>query len=416
MTEKLGHRKRLMGERALLMLCATAALLCSLNASASDAERALRAELAKGLSKGLPSISVAIASRQGVIWTGAVGYANLESRSRAHAGYLYGIGSITKMFVACVIEELADEGKLNLDATPRDILGDHVVGGIPNADRATIRELLNHSSGIPTWEFDTQWIRRGRGAELSPSRIWGKSETLQYLRGGRHPATNEPGAGYAYSNSNYTILGLIVEKITGADVLAAIHDRILTPLTLRDIRLEGFETVDAERLPARYQFGTAEFLRDAGMSRYFHKVQGGLLDVTQSNLSTEWTAGGIVATAHDLALFAQALRDGKVVGQAALRRMLDFRATDDPNEQAGQGIFRDRYGTETLIGYTGNVLGFGAAVGWLEHEDMVLVVMTNVGAMHAGGSAYYPEKLLKDTQLIRRARELARELAPRRAP
>jgi hypothetical protein len=66
-----------------------------------------------------------------------------------------------------------------------------------------------------------------------------------------------------------------------------------------------------------------------------------------------------------------------------------------------------------LIGYTGNVLGFGAAVGWLPDEDVVIALMTNVGAMHAGDSAYYPEKLLKTTAVLAAARALARELRPR---
>jgi D-alanyl-D-alanine carboxypeptidase len=341
-----------------------------------------------------------------------VGYADLGTHSLAHAGYLYGIGSITKMFVACVIEQLVDEGRLDINSTPSAILGD-VVAGIPNADRATIRQLLNHTSGIPTWEFDADWIRRGRGADIALDHTWGKTETLEYIRGSRHPATNEPGAAYNYSNSNYTILGLVVEKVTGGDVLEAIRARILAPLGLRDIRLEGFEPVDRARLPARYQFATDEFVRTAGLHESFRRVSKQLVDVSRTNLSTEWTAGGIVATARDMAVFATALRDGAIVGPAGLKRMLDFRPTGDPDEQIADGMFRDRYGHDEMIGYTGNVLGFGASVGWLEGDDVVLVLMTNVGAMHAGDAAYYPEKLLKETRVIRLARQLAHELAPR---
>lgn len=378
-----------MRHRLLSLLAVGTASLVALGVNASGTEQALRAELSKSLSKGLPGISAAIGTRQGVIWTAAVGYSDLESRSLAHPGYLYGIGSITKMFVACVIEQLVDEGRLKLDATPQQILGDAVVGGIPNADRATIRQLLNHTSGIPTWEFDSEWIRRARGVDIALEHIWAKAETLEYIRGSRHPATNAPGAAYNYSNSNYTILGLIVEKVTGADVLEAIRARILAPLGLRDVKLEGFEPVDRARLPSRYQYGTDDFVR---------------------------TAGGIVATARDMAVFATALRDGAIVGPAGMQRMLTFRSTDDPNEQVADGMFRDRYGSEVLLGYTGNVLGFGASVGWLEGDDVVLVLMTNVGAMHAGDAAYYPEKLLKDTQVIRLAREFAHELAPRVPP
>src|SRR5689334_332854 len=102
-------------------LCALAAAVCwspqayscpALPARGVPAAQALRVELAKGLARGLPSISVALVTRQGVIWSEAVGYANLTRRSRAHPGYLYGIGSITKVFVACVVQQLIDEGRL----------------------------------------------------------------------------------------------------------------------------------------------------------------------------------------------------------------------------------------------------------------------------------------------------------------
>lgn len=153
-------------------------------------KQALLDALAQGLKQGLSGISAAVATRQGVIWTDAVGYANLNTRDPANEAYLYGIGSVTKTFVATVIHQLVDEGRLSLEATAVDILGTEAVRGIPNADSALIRHLLNHTSGIPTWEFAPEWIRRGRGAEMNPARIWGKTETLAYINHGRHPATN----------------------------------------------------------------------------------------------------------------------------------------------------------------------------------------------------------------------------------
>ncbi|MCG8399952.1 beta-lactamase family protein, partial [Bacillus atrophaeus] len=75
----------------------------------------------------------------------------------------------------------------------------------------------------------------------------------------RHPATHAPGAAYAYSNSNYTLLGLVIEKVTGHDAVHELRARVLDPLGLADIRMEGFEPVDAGRLPARYHFDTPEF-------------------------------------------------------------------------------------------------------------------------------------------------------------
>ena len=400
-----------MNRRWILCLVSCCLMSSAPAVRATNAENALRAELAQGLARGMPSISVAIATRQGVIWSDAVGYADLPSRSLAHTGYLYGIGSITKMFVACVIEQLVDEGRLSLDATGAELLGSETVAGIPNAARATVRQLLDHTSGVPSWEFDSEWIRHGRGSAMDVAHIWGKTEALDYLKSGRDKASNEPGLGYGYSNSNYTLLGLIIEKVTGHEAVFEIHERLLSPRGLTDIRFEGFEPVDAARVPSRYHFATADFVRDAGLHPSFRRVGRQLIDVSRSNLSTEWTAGAILATARDLALFVRDLRDGQVVGAAALRRMESFKATDDRDEDMGQGLALDRYGREQLIGYTGNVLGFGAAVGWVPGEDVVVALLTNVGAMHAGDTAYYPEKLLKSSRVIEAARAVARERA-----
>ena len=400
-----------MNRRWILCLVSCCLMSSAPAVRATNAEDVLRAELAQGLARGMPSISVAIATRQGVIWSDAVGYADLPSRSLAHTGYLYGIGSITKMFVACVIEQLVDEGRLSLDATGAELLGSETVAGIPNAARATVRQLLDHTSGVPSWEFDSEWIRHGRGSAMDVAHIWGKTEALDYLKSGRDKASNEPGLGYGYSNSNYTLLGLIIEKVTGHEAVLEIHERLLSPRGLTDIRFEGFEPVDAARVPSRYHFATADFVRDAGLHPSFRRVGRQLIDVSRSNLSTEWTAGAVLATARDLALFVRDLRDGQVVGAAALRRMEAFKATDDRDEDMGQGLALDRYGREQLIGYTGNVLGFGAAVGWVPGEDVVVALLTNVGAMHAGDTAYYPEKLLKSSRVIEAARAVARERA-----
>jgi D-alanyl-D-alanine carboxypeptidase len=388
----------------------TAFEVCAAARSAEDEFRAVLVEASR--QHHLPGISAAIATRQGVIWTGAVGYANLETRARANEAYLYGIGSITKTFIACLVERLIDEGRLSLDTKAVDILGPETLAGIPNADRSTIRQLLNHSSGIPTWEFDADWIRSGRGADSRPDRLWGKAETLDYVRGGRHPATNEPGRGYAYANTNFTILGLILEKVTGRDVVALLHDDLLGPLALGDIRLEGFEPVESARLPARYHYDTPEFRRAAGVSPAFHVAAPGLLDVSRSNLSTEWTAGGLLATAHDLASFALALRDGRVVPPATLARMVNFGPTDEADEEVGQGLFHEQVAGDWLVGYDGGVLGFGAVMGWLEHDDVVIVLMTNVGMMHAGDAAWYPLKLVRSKAFVDAARRLARDLSP----
>ncbi|MBC8155691.1 MAG: beta-lactamase family protein [Bacteroidetes bacterium] len=341
----------------------------------------LTAELQKIVDQGVPGISAAIATSQGVIWTGVAGCSNVVTRQPLHEANLLGIGSITKTFVAVVILQLVEEGKLSLNHTAQDVLGG-MVQYIPNANQATLAQLMNHTGGVPSWEDDSLWIRQGRGRDLDPQRHWGKLETLAYVRG--HAALNAPGHQFNYANTNYTLLGLAIEKVTGQDVAHEIRTRICQPLGLAETFLEGFELEPRRRLARRYHFATAEFCRTAGVAAGFPEVQPGLVDVSSSNLSVEWTAGGVVTTARDLATFALALRTGPLL-KAASRTFMQTWESAGAQWQVGHGLFRDqRFGPQVLVGHDGGVLGFTASFFWVEGTDAVIVLLANVGVMHAG--------------------------------
>jgi D-alanyl-D-alanine carboxypeptidase len=259
--------------------------------------------------------------------------------------------------------------------------------------------------------MDPRWIRVGRGAEQDPDHHWQQAEPLDYIRGAGHPATHAAGHGYAYSNTNFTLLGLVLERVTGESVTTLLHRQLLDPLGVHEVRLEGFEDVDTARLPSRYHYNTAIFRRDAGMSPYYRRQPPALIDVTRSSLATEWTAGGLVATPRDLATFTLALRDGRVVSPAALARMTRFRPTGDADEEVGEGIFRERVAGGWLDGYDGGVLGFGAVTGWIEGDDIVVSLATNVGMMHTGDDSFYPLKLVRSKPFMKALRRFAGTLA-----
>lgn len=129
--------------------------------------------------------------------------------------------------------------------------------GVPNAATATIAQLLNHTGGVPSWEDDPAWIRDGRGDRLDTGRIWDKTATLAYIRG--HAPLAGPGDKFSYANTNFTLLGMIIEKVTGQSAVDEIHRRVLAPIGLKDIYLEGFEPVPQSRLPNRYHWATPLF-------------------------------------------------------------------------------------------------------------------------------------------------------------
>ncbi len=340
----------------------------------------LQSLLDEAVAKGLPGVSAAVADSTGVIWTGVAGQADIVAKTPISPDMLFGIGSITKTFAAVVVLQLAEEGRLDLDATSASILG-AAVAGIPNADKATIAQLLNHTGGVPSWEDDPKWIREGRGDRLNPARIWGKTEALPYITG--HQPLFDPGTKYSYSNSNYTLLGMVIEKITGNDAVAEIHRRILDPLGLADIRLEGFEPVPSERIPHRYHWATPTFRESAGINAAFSEPRPGLIDATGSNLSVEWTAGGMIATARDLARYGAALRDGKLLKPESMKFLTQWFTVSD-NSQVGHNVFRRTYPSGVaLIGHDGDVLGFTGSLYWIEGADVVVAVVANVGSMHS---------------------------------
>lgn len=261
----------------LASLIAVAGLLAAAPVHASDkagrvTPAILHASLDDAIARGAPGLSVAIGTRDGVVWTGVAGNADVSKHVPVRRDDAFGIGSITKVFVAVVALQLVEEGKLSLDATPASVLGGQAVRGIANADSATVEQLLAHTSGIASWEDDPNWIRAGRGEAVVPAHRWPRTGALDYIRG--KPATGAPGAAFSYSNTNFTLLGMMIEAVTRHSAATEIRTRILRPLGLRDSWLEGFE---APRGPIarRYHYATATFRKDAGISPAFPEMRPG---------------------------------------------------------------------------------------------------------------------------------------------
>ena len=147
-----------------------------------DDDKALKNALVQGIAMGIPGLSVAIGMGDKLAWMGAAGYSDLLRRTPVSIDDRFGVGSITKTFVARVILQLAEEGRLDLNRTAADYLDLEILRDVPNADKATLRQLLNHQSGIPTWEFQKEWIRQGRGDQMRLEKVWGKTEPLEYIR------------------------------------------------------------------------------------------------------------------------------------------------------------------------------------------------------------------------------------------
>ncbi|KAL5323690.1 hypothetical protein ACEPPN_008231 [Leptodophora sp. 'Broadleaf-Isolate-01'] len=343
----------------------------------------LQSILQDSVDAGVPGIVAAISNSQGLVWSSSAGQASLEKSQPVDMTYLFGIGSITKVFVAVVIFQLIEEKRLTLSTKLGEILSPDVLDGIANASEATIDILLNHTSGVESWEDDPTWRVAGRGRDLEPTKIWGKTDPLKYIRR-PNPSGPKPGD-WDYSNSGYTLLGLAIEKLTGRTAESEIRRRILEPLGMRSTFLEGFEEPREGSIPNRYHWATETFIESAGICPAFTKPREDLINASTSNLSVEWTAGGIMSSASDLLKFITALRDGRLVSASSLDVMQTWRPAEETTEQ-GHGIFRwtSPKGYGTWIGHHGGVLGFTASLWWKEEGDVAVCILSNVGTMHCG--------------------------------
>jgi D-alanyl-D-alanine carboxypeptidase len=357
----------------------------------------LQAMLQGLIDDGVPGAALRVGGGKGAGWAGAAGFDDLVHRTPLSLDAAMGVGSITKTFVVVVALQLAAEGRLDLNATVEAAVGPELSAQIPNAGTATLAQLMNHTSGIPSWEDDPAWIRDGRGANVDPKKIWRRDETLDYIRG--HAPLAAPGAAYSYANTNHTLLGLAIERVVKGPLEAELERRIFRPLGLEHTWLEGFtRPAKATTSAHRYHYRTEAFVRDAGVSPHFPEVGTELIDVSSSNLSTEWAAGGLVMPTADLLKFAIGLRDGRLVGAPQMAFMQDWRPAATGVE-VGHGLFRMQVGSHRTIGHTGGVLGSCAQFFWIEGGSAAAAYLTNVGVMHIGAKKP-ATRLLRDPETI----------------
>lgn len=291
-----------------------------------------------------PGVVLLVSSPAGT-WTAAAGLADLERGTPVRSSDQFRIASASKMLVSVVAQQLAEEGKIRLDDPIIAYLPDEIIDNIENADSATIRQLLNMTSGI----FDyTQSDAFNDAVVDDPGHTWTALETVRYAYD--EAADFSPGAGYAYSNTNYNLLQLVIENVTGSTLAEQLDARIFQPLGMKNSFLE---TQLGAKLVRGYEGGD---------------------DVTLVNDGVGLGDGGIVTTAGDLALFMRGLFGGKLL--KSLDAMTDW---VDDGEGAGYGLGLGYLETEfgDAYGHAGASSGFQSNVVYLPEGDVVVVVLTN---------------------------------------
>ncbi|MER6445974.1 serine hydrolase domain-containing protein [Streptomyces venezuelae] len=266
---------------------------------------------------GTPGIVVEVRDRRGA-WFGSAGVSDTASGEKRHPSERFRIGSTTKAFTATLVLQLAAEGRLSLDDTMERWLPGMVTGNGYDGRSITIRHLLNHTSGIFNYGNDAEFFKKGIGAEWFQHRYDSHTPAQLIGIGLATPAPFAPGEAFLYSNTNYFLAALIVEKVTGGTLAEALTQRIADPLALTGTYLPGEEPTIRGPHPRHYS------------TLFASETPPRIHDATEMNQSFAWAAGGIISTTGDLQRFFGALLGGRLLPAEQQREMFTTVDTTGP--------------------------------------------------------------------------------------
>lgn len=341
-----------------LVILATAALAAGLAARA-DPDRApaphpraaatptasLATLAAAVVRAGSPGALVFVRSGDGTVSAAFAGAAQLDPRRGLATNDRFRIASITKVFTAALVMQLVDEGRLSLS----DPVSRWLPKLLSDGDEISVRELLAHRSGL----YDHTDLPEVYNVD----RTW-RPEQLVALSA-RQPRSR----GFAYSSTNYVVLGLILERVTGKHYAELLRSRITAPLGLTATTYE----LDAG-VSGRHAHGHVPTVHDG-----FVRPATAAADVDAHSATWGGTAGAIVSTAADVATFLDALLDGKVIPKRRVDEMLPVPRRGERSYGLGLGAFPLACGHG--IGHTGNLLGTVTVA--YRVRDRTVVAMTN---------------------------------------
>ncbi|MCX5195496.1 beta-lactamase family protein [Streptomyces sp. NBC_00249] len=317
-------------------LSAEAAQAAGTTRPAPDLDALLQA-LQNTKDAGAPGALARIKDTQG-LWTKTVGVRDTTTGEAMDTQARFRIGSVTKTFSTVVLLQLVAEKKIELD-TPVN----HYLPGLLPDDRITVRHLLTHRSGLADYT-NAMFNDTVPGFEAVRNKVFSHQELVQLSL--NEPRTTEPGVSYKYSNTNFVVVGMLIEKATGRPVAKEYERRIIKPLKLRNtsyvhpdaeikgLHTHGYLTPDAAGAP--------------------------LVDSTEQTVSWAQTAGAMISNPADLSTFMSALVSGKLLSPELLDAMLTMTPTDATNTRFyGLGLRRYDLSCGTQVfGHTGTVQGF----------------------------------------------------------
>lgn len=320
--------------------------------------------LKKYTGMGLPGVAVAVYSPKTGFWSHAEGFANVEKKIPLTNDHVHYLQSTSKTYMAVAILMLYERGELGLDDPVIKYVREPWLTSIAGSDKITIRMLLNHTSGLPEYSTDPLLVSR---IIQDPLTVLGVPELLSYISG--KELEYEPGTKYRYRNTNYEILSLVADTITG-DHVAFINKEILGRLGLKSTYyLTKNNYQDNMNIVDSYWDVLLEGL-PANVSR-----------LQRANVASMKGDDGLVASTTDAVLFMKGLIEGKLVNPSSLVMMQQWVKNEAGEPRYGLGLTYYNLDVTYGIGHSGGGVGAGCVLMYLPELDSIVFMATNFNTM-----------------------------------
>ncbi len=330
----------------------------------------------------IPGVVVLIRSRHQGDWSAAFGTKKIGTNEPMSLGDYIRIASNTKTMTATVILQLVQAGKLSLD----DPISKYV-GGIPNGDQVTIGQLAEMRSGLDSFTSNLEYEKL---LDTDPTKAYTPDELLAIARA--QTPLSPPDQTFYYSNTNYLLLGLVIQKVTGKSAAANFEQRIFKPLGLQHTSFPAQNNSSIPEPHAQgYQFGTnVEDIDSYALppAEVPGALNGTLLPInyTKSNPSAFWTAGAVISTPADMATYVKAMVSGELLDkQTQSVRIASVLPINPANPTVGYGYGLIEF-RPFLYGHDGQTPGFSTVIAYDVKDDITIFIGTNLSASPVNGA------------------------------
>lgn len=324
--------------------------------------RELQAIIDEYAGKGLTGIVVALKDEEGQ-WEGTGGYSKIENNTKMQPGLVHANGSLTKTYTATCILKLREQNIIDIDKPITAYLPANISKKITNAGRITVKMLLSHTSGILDYQtvpFKLKWFN-------DLKRTLTANEILEYVE--NKPALFSPGEHYSYSNTNYILLSLMIDHVTGTRQGEYLRDQILVPNNLKHTYYKiQSEYIDKLPMPNYY------------LDRYADGRVQNISKGTRAEVYTELGDGGLVASALDYVSFLHLLANGQILSSESF----DLMKTPVQGDY-GLGLGRYDYQGKEQYGHTGSLLGVSSRFLYFKEQNTAVFIGINLDLDLVGG-------------------------------